>query len=134
MAHATLLQRRSYLARRSILALYDLLSICLIAALLTGAFVRPAYAYVYPSVMTYTIQALAGVAVALSAVAGVALRRTRKAIFSLLKIDENANIIKDPEIVRLEPDDEASFEAARAEAAANGEGGGRRSRRSRRRG
>ena len=116
MAHATLLQYRSYLARRSILALYDLLSICLIAALLTGAFVRPAYAYVDPSVMTYTIQALAGVAVALSAVAGVALRRTRKAIFSLLKIDENANKIKDPEIVRLEPDDEASFEAARAEA------------------
>ena len=48
MAHATLLQYRSYLARRSILALYDLLSICLIAALLTGAFVRPAYAYVDP--------------------------------------------------------------------------------------
>ena len=31
-----------------------------------------AWAYVDPSVMTYTIQALAGVAVALSAVAGVA--------------------------------------------------------------
>ena len=32
----------------------------------------PALAYVDPSVMTYTIQALAGVAVALSTVAGVA--------------------------------------------------------------
>lgn len=51
---------------------------------------EPAYAYVDPSVMTYTIQALAGVAVALSAVAGVALRKTRKKLFALLKIDENA--------------------------------------------
>ena len=51
----------------------------------------PAFAYVDPSVMTYTIQAVAGVAVALSAVAGVFFRRSRKALFRLLKIDENAN-------------------------------------------
>lgn len=51
---------------------------------------EPAYAYVDPSVMTYTIQALAGVAVALSAVLGVAFRKTRRKLFSLLKIDENA--------------------------------------------
>lgn len=51
---------------------------------------RPAQAYVDPSVMTYTIQALAGVAVALSAVIGVAWRRLRRAIFAYLKVDENA--------------------------------------------
>ena len=63
--------------------------------------VEPAYAYVDPSVMTYTIQALAGVAVALSAVAGVALRKTRKKLFALLKIDENARKEVEPDIHRV---------------------------------
>ncbi len=62
---------------------------------------QPAYAYVDPSVMTYTIQALAGVAVALSAVAGVAFRKTRKKLFSLLKIDENARKEVEPDIHRV---------------------------------
>lgn len=62
---------------------------------------QPAYAYVDPSVMTYTIQALAGVAVALSAVAGVALRKTRKKLFALLKIDENAHKEVEPAIHRV---------------------------------
>ena len=62
---------------------------------------EPAYAYVDPSVMTYTIQALAGVAVALSAVAGVALRKTRKKLFALLKIDENARKEVEPDIHRV---------------------------------
>ncbi len=50
----------------------------------------PAYAYVDPSVITYTIQAVAGVIVALGAVVGVAFRRSRKALIRLLHIDENA--------------------------------------------
>ena len=62
---------------------------------------EPAYAYVDPSVMTYTIQALAGVAVALSAVAGVALRKTRKKVFALLKIDENSRKEVEPDIHRV---------------------------------
>ena len=62
---------------------------------------QPAYAYVDPSVMTYTIQALAGVAVALSAVAGVALRKTRKKLFALLKIDENARKEVEPDVHRV---------------------------------
>ena len=61
-------------------------------ALVTLAcFPSAALAYVDPSVMTYTIQALAGVAVALSAVLGVAMRRTRKALMKLFGIDENAH-------------------------------------------
>ena len=52
-----------------------------------------AQAYVDPSVMTYTIQALAAVVVALSAVLGVAFRRSRKVLFRMLKIDENADKI-----------------------------------------
>ena len=65
------------------------------------AFPQFAYAYVDPSVMTYTIQALAGVAVALSAVAGVAFRRSRKALMKALGIDENAKKSVDPDIYRV---------------------------------
>ncbi len=64
----------------------------------------PAYAYVDPSVMTYTIQALAGVAVALSAVLGVALRRTRKMLFKMLRIDENAGKVVEAPVHRLDKD------------------------------
>lgn len=60
-----------------------------IALVLTLGFASPAYAYVDPSVMTYTIQALAGVAVALSAVLGVVWRRMRRHLLHILRIDEN---------------------------------------------
>ena len=62
-----------------------------------------AYAYVDPSVMTYTIQAVAGVAVALSAVAGVAFRRTRRKIYQVFNIDENAHKITEDAVVRIDP-------------------------------
>ena len=58
-------------------------------------------AYVDPSVMTYTIQALAAVVVALSAVLGVAFRRSRKVLFRLLKIDENANKIVEGKVHKV---------------------------------
>ncbi|MEG0376073.1 MAG: sulfatase-like hydrolase/transferase [Raoultibacter sp.] len=68
---------------------YDAAFLSLITAILLLGFTSPAYAYVDPSVMTYTIQALAGVAVALSAVLGVAWRRIRKHLLRALRIDEN---------------------------------------------
>uniref|UniRef100_UPI003C6F5FBD hypothetical protein n=1 Tax=Lancefieldella rimae TaxID=1383 RepID=UPI003C6F5FBD len=58
----------------------DLVGFVLFACILTIATPTPALAYVDPSVMTYTIQAVAGVAVALSAVLGIAFRRSRKYI------------------------------------------------------
>ena len=61
-----------------------------------------AQAYVDPSVMTYTIQALAAVVVALSAVLGVAFRRSRKVLFRLLKIDENANKIVEGKVHKVD--------------------------------
>ena len=76
-------------ARRA-LVLFDLLTVALVAAFASFALPHVAYAYVDPSVMTYTIQAVAGVAVALAAVAGVALRRTRRWLVRALGIDENA--------------------------------------------
>ena len=69
--------------RMAILA-YDVVGLLLVSAALSFAFVKPAYAYVDPSVMTYAIQAFAGVAVALSTVLGVVFRRTRKKLFCVL--------------------------------------------------
>ena len=51
--------------KRLIVGLFDMAAAIVAALILLPAFTQPAYAYVDPSVMTYTIQALAGVAVAL---------------------------------------------------------------------
>ena len=67
----------------------------------------PAYAYVDPSVVTYAIQSIAAVVVALSAVAGVAFRRTRKAIFNMLGIDEKASGLNEPDAREIEACDRA---------------------------
>ena len=88
----------------------------LVAAVAFVAGARPAYAYVDPSVVTYTIQALAAVAVALSAVAGVAFRRSRKVVFRLLGIDENAGKVEEPEVSRIEPGAKDAADAAAVEA------------------
>ena len=53
---------------------FDLLFFAFGTGLLFASFATPAFAYVDPSVMTYTIQALAGVVVALSAVILLRLR------------------------------------------------------------
>ena len=76
-------------AARIGLAASDVAFPLVIALVLTLGFASPAYAYGDPSVMTYTIQALAGVAVALSAVLGVVWRRMRRHLLHILRIDEN---------------------------------------------
>lgn len=48
------------------------------------------FAYVDPSVMTYTIQAVAGAIIALGAVIGVTWRVMKKKTQKVLKIDENS--------------------------------------------
>ena len=50
---------------------------------------NPIFAYVDPSVMTYTIQAVAGAIIALGAVIGVTWRIMKKKAQKALKIDEN---------------------------------------------
>ncbi len=47
--------------------------------------------YLDPSVMTYAIQAIAGVVIAIGAVAGIYWRKAKKKINSKLGIDENKN-------------------------------------------
>ena len=50
----------------------------------------PAYAYVDPSVVTTAVPVVAGVAVVVGAVVGVAWRRAKKKVQEKLGIDENA--------------------------------------------
>ena len=47
-------------------------------------------AYVDPSVMSYTVQAIAGVAIALGVVFGVVWRRLKKGANKVLRRDETA--------------------------------------------
>ncbi|MBQ6394743.1 MAG: hypothetical protein IJH87_00140, partial [Atopobiaceae bacterium] len=78
---------------------------CVLLAVLVSTLLvpRPALAYVDPSVMTYAIQALAAVAVALSAVLGVAFRKTRSVILKLLRIDEKSGDLSEPPVHRIDP-------------------------------
>ena len=50
-----------------------------------------ANAYIDPSVMTYMIQVVAGIVVAIGAVVGVYFRKTKKKISEKLGTDENKN-------------------------------------------
>lgn len=109
------------LLRNAVLAAFYLGWTLLLAALWLLALPGIALAYVDPSVMTYTIQAVAGVAVGLSAVAGVLFRRTRKKLFALLNIDENADKAVEGDISRIDadaPDASSQLEAGRTRAEA----------------
>ena len=48
-------------------------------------------AYIDPSVLTYVIQAVAGIVIALGAAIGIYWRKTKKKINDKLGIDENKN-------------------------------------------
>lgn len=50
-----------------------------------------AMAYIDPSVMTYLIQAIAGVVIAVGAVVGIYWRKAKKKVNEKLGIDENRN-------------------------------------------
>ena len=52
--------------------------------------VNPTFLYVDPSVVTYGIQALAGVAIAIGAVAAILWRKAKKKVAKALKIEENS--------------------------------------------
>lgn len=58
-------------------------------------------AYLDPSVMTYTIQAVAGVLVAVGAVVGIYWRKAKKKIQNKLGIDENAKKEIEDDIVEF---------------------------------
>lgn len=96
------MQKTNLNCKRLVLISFDVFACLVLAATTLPLFSNVAWAYVDPSVMTYTIQALAGVAVALSTVLGVAFRRTRKKLVKALGIDENAGKEVDPAWCRVD--------------------------------
>ena len=65
-----------------------------------------ASAYLDPSVMTYTIQAVAGVVVAVGAVVGVYWRKAKKKVQNSLGMDENAKKTVEEDVIELESSEE----------------------------
>ncbi|MBO4352439.1 MAG: hypothetical protein J5818_02970, partial [Eggerthellaceae bacterium] len=106
--------------KRCAIALYDLTALLVMAFVASFAFTQVAWAYVDPSVMTYTIQALAGVVVALSAVAGVAFRRGRKRLYALLDLDEDAKKTLEPDVHRTSQEQSEVAEMLPVEASESG--------------
>lgn len=51
----------------------------------------PKFAYVDPSVITYSVQAIAGIVIAVGAGIGIYWRRAKKKIDDKLGLDENRN-------------------------------------------
>lgn len=60
-----------------------------------------AFAYLDPSVMTYTIQVVAGVVVAVGAVIGIYWRKAKKKVQDKLGIDENAHKEVEEDVVEF---------------------------------
>lgn len=58
-------------------------------------------AYLDPSVMTYAIQAIAGIVVAVGAVVGIYWRKAKKKLNDKLGIDENAKKEVEDDIVEI---------------------------------
>lgn len=64
-------------------------------------FSTTAFAYLDPSVMTYTIQVVAGVVVAVGAVIGIYWRKAKKKVQNKLGIDENTHKEVEDDIVEI---------------------------------
>ena len=64
--------------------------ICMMFLLEVPSFAYISFAYIDPSVMTYTIQAIAGVIIAVGAVIGIVWRKAAKKAKKVLNIDDNA--------------------------------------------
>ena len=71
-----------------------------------AALITPAAAYVDPSVMTYAIQAIAGVVIVVGVSVGVIWRRFKKKAAKVLHIDENAGKEIEADVVAVHPETE----------------------------
>lgn len=65
----------------------------------------PAYAYLDPSVMTYTTQVIAGLVVAVGAVIGIYWRRAKRKVQKKLGIDENAKKEVEEDSIQITADE-----------------------------
>ena len=112
---------RSRVKKRLVVGLFDFLFVAVAASSVLLVCAPAAHAYVDPSVMTYTIQALAGVAVALSAVFSVLWRRIRHVLFKVLGIDENYGKVLEEPVVRFSDEEqERKRQAEQAQESARG--------------
>ena len=64
----------------------------------------PQFLYVDPSVVTYGIQAIAGVAIAVGAVVAIAWRKAKKKVSEKLNLEEHSKKETDTEIELVEED------------------------------
>ena len=64
-----------------------------------------ASAYLDPSVMTYAIQIIAGIAVAVGAVVGIYWRKARKKVQDKLGIDENSKKEQEEDVIEIREED-----------------------------
>ena len=71
-----------------------------------AALITPAAAYVDPSVMTYAIQAIAGVVIVVGVSVGVIWRRFKRKAAKVLHIDENAGKEVEADVVAVNPETE----------------------------
>lgn len=67
-----------------------------------------AAAYIDPSVMTYTVQVVAGIIVAVGAVVGVYWRKAKRKVQKKMGIDENAKKTLEDDVVEFGDDGEDS--------------------------
>lgn len=75
--------------------------ICMMAGMAMALSINAA-AYLDPSVMTYTIQVVAGVVVAVGAVIGVYWRKAKKKVQDKMGIDENAKKEVEGDVVEIQ--------------------------------
>lgn len=68
-----------------------ILGVCYLAVACMLLFGSNAQAYIDPSVATYAIQAIAGIAIAVGAAVGIYFRRVKKKVNEKLGVDENRN-------------------------------------------
>lgn len=67
------------------LGIGSMFAVCMMVAL-----AMPVNAYIDPSVLTYVIQAVAGIVIAVGAAVGIYWRKAKKKVNEKLGIDENA--------------------------------------------
>lgn len=83
--------------KKGILKLFGIGYLGMCGMLLFGA---SSQAYVDPSVATYAVQAVAGIVIAIGAVAGICFRRAKKKLNDTLGIDENKNkVVESDDVV-----------------------------------
>ena len=83
-----------------------IIGIGVVTFLVSTSIVSPAAAYVDPSVMTYAIQAIAGVVIVVGVSVGVIWRRFKRKAAKVLHIDENAGKEIEADVVAVNSETE----------------------------